>query len=482
MRVAFLSASGEVGGAERVLLDLAASLRRAEPRWELHLVTAAEGPLAAAAAELGGRVHVRPFPAALARVGDAGGSAGGSRAGLFPSLLAAAPGGARWTAGLRRLLRSIAPDVVHSHGFKVHVLGALALPRGARLVWHVHDYVSARRVMAGAMRRVAGRASAALAVSESVAADVRAACGPGLRVTTVRNAIDLARFAPDGERLRLDELASMPPAPPGTVRVGLVATMGVWKGHEVFLRAIAALDRDLPVRAYVVGGAIYGTAGSEVSVDGLRRLASELGIGDRVGFTGFGDAAAAMRALDVVVHASTQPEPFGLVIAEAMACARPVVVSAAGGAAEIVHEGRDALGFPPGDVRAMAEAIRRLVVDPDLRARMGAAGRETAERDFDRARLAAEVAPVYRSLVGDGSDVGGDVGSADVGSDDNGSSSRSDHGSHVRSISRSDDGSHVGSGSRSHVGSGDGSDGGSGDVGSGSGGSGDGADGGSDAG
>jgi glycosyltransferase involved in cell wall biosynthesis len=406
VRIAFLSASGQIGGAERVLLDLVASIGRAEPEWELHLVTAAGGPLNFAAARLEIPVHVHPFPAALARVGDAGSSAGGSRAGLLPSLLAAAPGTMRWTAVLRQTLKRIAPDVVHSHGFKVHVLGALALPRGVRLVWHVHDYVSGRRVMAGAMRRLAGRASAALAVSESVAADVRAACGPGLRVETVRNAIDLVRFAPDGERLELDAHASMPPAPPGTVRVGLVATMGLWKGHEVFLRAIAALGRDLPVRAYVVGGAIYGTAGSEVSVEGLRRLASELGIADRVGFTGLGDAAAAMRALDVVVHASTQPEPFGLVIAEAMACARPVVVSAAGGAAEIVHEGRDALGFPPGNVDAMAEAIRRLVVDPGLRARMGAAGRETAERDFDRARLAAEVAPVYRSLVGEGSDVG----------------------------------------------------------------------------
>jgi glycosyltransferase involved in cell wall biosynthesis len=193
----------------------------------------------------------------------------------------------------------------------------------------------------------------------------------------------------------------------GAVRVGLVATMGLWKGHEVFLRAVAALERDLPVRAYVVGGAIYGTAGSEVDPDRLRRLASELGIADRVGFTGFADAAAAMRALDVVVHASTQPEPFGLVIAEAMACARPVVVSAAGGAGEIITDSRDALGVPPGNVEAMAEAIRRLVVDADLRARMGAAGRETAERAFDRARLAAEVAPVYRSLVGEGPDGSG---------------------------------------------------------------------------
>jgi glycosyltransferase involved in cell wall biosynthesis len=109
-----------------------------------------------------------------------------------------------------------------------------------------------------------------------------------------------------------------------------------------------------------------------------------------------------MRALDVVVHASTQPEPFGLVIAEAMACGRPVVVSAAGGAGEIVRDGIDALAVPPGDAAAMAEAIRRLAEDAELRARMGAAGRARAEADFDRARLVRQVAPVYRGAGGGG--------------------------------------------------------------------------------
>jgi glycosyltransferase involved in cell wall biosynthesis len=398
VKVAFLSASGQAGGAERVLLDLLASLGVAEPGWERHLVCPAEGPLSRAAAALGAHVHLLPFPPALARAGDAG---GGPRLALAASLAAAAPGALGWARRLRRLLGRIGPDVVHTNGFKVHVLGALALPRGARLVWHVHDYVGGRRVMSSLMRRLAGRCSAALAVSASVRDDLRAACGAGLRVHVVRNAVDLARFAPAGPRLPLHERAGMAPEPPGTVAVGLVATLGVWKGHAVFLDAVSRLPPEPPVRAYVVGGAIYGTAGSEVDVAALRRRAAELGIADRVGFTGFvDDPAAAMRALDAVVHASTQPEPFGLVIAEAMACARPVVVSAAGGAAELVDDGRDALAVPPGDAAALAGAIRRLAQDAGLRARLGAAGRAKAEREFDRARLAAEVAPVYRSLPG----------------------------------------------------------------------------------
>ena len=386
-----------MGGAERSLLDLMASLRAAEPEWELHLVVAGVGPLAAAALELGALVHPLPFPRALGRAGDAGGSA----LALGGRLLAAGPAGALWLRRLRALLRRLSPDVVHSNGFKVHVAGAMAMPPGARLVWHVHDYVAARRLMAGALRRLAPRASAAIAVSRSVGEDVRAVCGPALRVEVVHNAVDLDRFTPDGPRAPLHELAGMAVPSPDAVSVGLVATMGLWKGHHVFLHALAHLPADLPVRGYVVGGRIYATAASEVDPEALRRLAAELEIADRVGFTGFvDDAPAAMRALDVVVHASVQPEPFGLVIAEAMACARPVIVSAAGGAAELVHDGADALAVPPGDVEALAAAIGRLAEDRALRERLGAAGRATAERDFDRARLARQVAPLYRSLAG----------------------------------------------------------------------------------
>ena len=106
-----------------------------------------------------------------------------------------------------------------------------------------------------------------------------------------------------------------------------------------------------------------------------------------------------MRALDVVVHASTEPEPFGLVIAEGMACARPVIVSRAGGAAEITTPGVDALAYAPGDSGQLAECLLSLVSDAALRRRLGDAGRATAERVFDPRRMAADMTPVYESLA-----------------------------------------------------------------------------------
>ncbi|HEX6367306.1 MAG TPA: glycosyltransferase family 4 protein [Longimicrobium sp.] len=406
LSVVYLSASAAMGGAERALLDLLASLRAAEPEWRLALVAPEDGPLAAAARALGVDARVLAFPPALAGLGDAGASAGGSRGGtlsLLAGMLRAGPGAARYLSRLRALLAEMGPDVVHTNGFKMHLLGARAAPAGARVVWHLHDFVSTRRAMAGLLRRSAGRVDGVIAVSRSVAEDAASVVGREVPVRTVYNAVDLDRFRLVGAGMDLDAAAGMPPAPAGTIRVGLVATMGRWKGHGVFLNAVAALPRELPVRAYVVGGGIYRTAGSEVRAEDLRRQAAALGIADRVGFTGFAeDAAAAIRALDVVVHASTQPEPFGLVIAEAMACGRAVVASAAGGAGEIVTAGHDALAVAPGDVEGLAEAIRRLALDPVLRDRLGRAGRETAVRRFDRARLAAEVAPLYRSLTSKG--------------------------------------------------------------------------------
>ena len=113
-------------------------------------------------------------------------------------------------------------------------------------------------------------------------------------------------------------------------------------------------------------------------------MIASYGLERQVGLTGFVDRpAAAMRALDIVVHASTKPEPFGLVIAEGMSCGRAVIVSAAGGADELVTSEIDALTHPPGDVDGLARCIERLTTDSELRQRLAAAGRQSALRRFD---------------------------------------------------------------------------------------------------
>jgi glycosyltransferase involved in cell wall biosynthesis len=182
------------------------------------------------------------------------------------------------------------------------------------------------------------------------------------------------------------------------MRVGLVATFAYWKGHEVFLRAAAAVTGSH--RFYVVGGPIYATGGSQWSLDDLRARAAALGVAERVGFTGFvEDVPAAMRGLDVVVHASTEPEPFGLAIVQAMACGRPVVTTAVGGARELIVPEENALAVPPVDSAALARAIDRLAAEPALRARLAQAGRVNVERHFSRVYLAEKAVAFYEGLA-----------------------------------------------------------------------------------
>jgi glycosyltransferase involved in cell wall biosynthesis len=398
MRIAFLTVSAEMGGSERSLVELLHGLRRLRPDWVFDVVLPREGPLAARVRDAGASAVILPMPAALARFGEA---ARGGLAARGAALLGATAAAAGYARRLRKLIRALGSDVIHSNGVKLHVLAAWIASRRTPLVWHIHEYVTPRRLSRRLLRVCAGRAAAAVANSHSVARDLAVAVGTGLRIETIYNGIDLEEFSPEGDVADLDQMSGLPPAPAGSVRIGLVATFGRWKGHDVFLQAIARIDPALPVRACIVGGAVYDTAGSQYSLEELRRLASEAGVEPRVGFTGFVDRTApVLRALDVVVHASTLPEPFGLAIAEAMACGRAVVVSGAGGAAEIVETGRDALAHPPGDAAALGAVLSRLVCDASLRRQLGAAARTSALVKFDGRTFAASFSSVYESVAG----------------------------------------------------------------------------------
>lgn len=397
MKILFLNPSGQLGGAEWVLLDLLACLRETRPAWDLELLVTADGPLAAKAQELGAAVTVLKMPAAAARLGD---STPGDQVRAAARLAAAAGATVRYLMKLRAAVGAARPDIVHSNGFKMHVLSAQACPPRAALLWHIHDYVSTRPLMRRLMSLSARHCRIAIANSNHVAADVSRACGARLRVVRVYNGVDTAKFSPNGPALDLDRLAGLAPAPSNVIKIGLLGTMARWKGHRVFLRALARLADEIPLRGYVVGGPIYETSGSEERLDDLREIAVELGLRECVGFTGFvEEPAQAIRALDIVVHASTSAEPFGRVIAEAMASQKPVVVSRGGGASELISEEEDALAFAPGDHAGLAQQMMRLANDPGLRTRLAIRARRAALDRFDRRHTAAEMIGIYESLA-----------------------------------------------------------------------------------
>lgn len=402
MHVTFMSGSAELGGAERSLLDHAASLRQVVPSWTLSVLAPAAGPLLDEATRLGMHARAIPFGPMLARVGETTAGTSAGRARLAARLLGAGLPALGYLRRLRSTLRTLRPDILHTHGIKVHLLGGWANPGTAAVVWHLHDYVGRRATTASLLRHSLHRCRAIVANSCSVADDARAALGGAIPIDTVANGIDLNRFQPFGPRLDLDALAGLPRAVEPALRIGLLATFSRWKGHVAFLEAFARAA--IPsARAYVIGGPVYQTSDSQYALSELRAHAARLGIADRVGFTGFvADAGAALRALDVVVHASTDPEPFGLVIAEAMACGRAVVVSDAGGAHELFTRGHDGLAHAPGDVAGLVARLTELAGQPDLRARLGRAAADTARQRFDRGRLAGQLMSVYDRVLARG--------------------------------------------------------------------------------
>lgn len=190
------------------------------------------------------------------------------------------------------------------------------------------------------------------------------------RIVVIYPPVDSSRFAPEvscaTQQLEFSITGS-------ELCFGIIGSLRERKGHRVFLRAAARVMRALPQsRAFIVGEA--APADLPYKQD-LILLARELGIEDRVVFTGFRtDVSELIQFLHVVVHASVKPEPFGRVIIEAMAMRKPVIASMAGGPLEIITNGRNGFLVPPDDDEQLADHIIKLLTDSALAARIGEQG------------------------------------------------------------------------------------------------------------
>jgi glycosyltransferase involved in cell wall biosynthesis len=185
--------------------------------------------------------------------------------------------------------------------------------------------------------------------------------------------------------------------------VGTVGRITRWKGQDDFLRAAALVAETHPdVRFVVVGDCVSSPAEQEADEayrEELHALADELGIADRVVFAGYRqDIPAAMNAFDVFVLPS-HDEPFGIVVLEAMAARRPIVATRAGGVPAIVRHEEETLLVPARDAEAMADAIVRLLDDPELAQRIARAAAERVRADYPLWRPAARVRGIYESLI-----------------------------------------------------------------------------------
>jgi glycosyltransferase involved in cell wall biosynthesis len=275
-----------------------------------------------------------------------------------------------------RHLRRETPDLVYLANGVAPNLDALVAAARAGVPTLVHEK-GFRRI--GPRERFASRwIDTFVGMTELVTAHAKSRGIRARRHVTVYDGIDCEHFAAGGGGAVRRELGIAADAPV----IGIVGHIQSWKGQDLVVQATAMLRARHPaLRCLIVGG--VHRQGAEYAERMRARIAAE-GLGEHVILTGARrDVAACLEAMDVAVHASTNPEPFGRVLIEAMALGRPLVAPREGGPLEIVVDGETGLLVPPRDPAALAAAIDRLVGDPALRRRMGDAGRARVDAVFD---------------------------------------------------------------------------------------------------
>jgi len=359
--------SGTLGGAERVLIDVAGALGALGGEVCL---ACPPGPMADTARRRGVRVlALRPRTLALrgrgGRVRD----------------LAARASAARALVGHRRELARLAadldPDVIALWGMRSAIAWQLwRRPRGARrarVVIAHHDMLPGAGGIARRVRAAAARADAVVVNSRAVADDLDPLRTLGERLSVVYPGVDPV---PSGW-------------PDGAPVVVVIGALVGWKRVDLALEAVALARRQVPsLRLRVVGAPL---AGSEGTLEHLRARASEPDLAGAVQFTGaVADVRDELARATCLLHCAER-EPFGLVVAEALAAGRPVVVPISGGPAEIADAACGVL-YPPGDVAAAAAGVVSLVRQPQLARALGEAGRLRIAERFGRQRMRTEFA------------------------------------------------------------------------------------------
>ena len=381
-RILFIDHTAQLGGAELYLLDVVRPLKECA-----HVVLFEHGPLQGVLEKEGIQVTVLGGGHAFMRVQRKG----GLLQAMFsaPSLLAQA-----WK--LKKLARSF--DVIFANSQKALLVGSIAARMAHRpLVWSLHDLLVAEHFsrwhryidvfFANAFARK-------VIVNSKATRDAFVSNGGKVENThIVYNGLDSRRFttAYRAEDSDLRERLSIYDAP----LLGVFGRLAPWKGQHVMLELMTRL-RDTHV--LLVGDAVF--EGDREYEQQLRSMADRLGIANRVHFLGFRyDVPELMRLVDIVVHTSVSPEPFGRVIVEGMFAGKPVIATNAGGVQEIIEHRKTGWLVPPGDVDALTKTVRYLQKFQQETILIAEAGQASAVKRFSIALTRKQVESIIEEVV-----------------------------------------------------------------------------------
>ena len=362
-KILFVDHTAVMGGAELSLLDLATAYAATSK-----VLLYEDGSLRKRLQQQGVTVEVDKADATMLKLKASGG---------LNSLLSIPE---LWRIAGRVSRAASGYEAIVANSQKSFVTAAIATLRNSPpVIWHLRDILTAKhfsRINRLVAVFLANRfASRVIVNSQATAKAFIAAGGRADLCRVVYNGFKSDRF----DLVTTDEIAQIRTqlgigdAP----LVGLFSRLSYWKGQHILLEAVKNLPE---VQVILVGEALFG---EQEYVSELKELADVSELAGRVHWLGFrDDVPVLMKACDVVVHTSTEPEPFGRVIIEGQLAQKPVIASAAGGALELIEDGVNGYLFPPKNSSALGEAIAKLVADSHLAQTLAQRGYQDAKQNF----------------------------------------------------------------------------------------------------
>jgi glycosyltransferase involved in cell wall biosynthesis len=290
---------------------------------------------------------------------------------------------------LARILKELAPEVVHAHDAHGVALASLALSLGR---------LDAEPLLIASRRVDFHLQGSSFSRWKYRQVDCFIAASEAIRVMLIGDGIEADRIVTVHEGIDIDRVTAEPAAaihaelwlPTHAPLVGNVAALVPHKGQRHLIEAAALVVREVPDARFIIMGE------GELR-QALEKQIKDLHLEKHVILTGFRpDVLAFHKGFDLFVMSSVT-EGLGTSLLDAMASAKAIVATATGGIPEVVVEGVTGLLVPPRDHHAMAAAIIRLLRDPGLREQMGRAGFERVRTRFSAARMVEETVGVYRA-------------------------------------------------------------------------------------
>jgi glycosyltransferase involved in cell wall biosynthesis len=378
-KILFVDHTAVMGGAELSLLDLSTAYAQ-----ESKVLLFSDGILRERLEKAGVKVSIAQASADMLNLRTSG---GWSSLTVIPEL---------WK--MAGLIAQEAKDyeLVLANSQKAFITSVLATLRGSPAVlWYLHDILTAkhfsqinRQIVVFLANRFATKV---LVNSQATGQAFVAARGKKELLNVVYNGFESQQFDRVGieERKKVRDGLGIGNAP----LIGLFSRLSYWKGQHILLEAVKQLPQ---VQVILVGEALFGE-GEYVSQ--LKTLTATPKLTGRVHWLGFrDDVPTLMKACDIIVHTSTEPEPFGRVIVEGQLAQKPVIAAAAGGVLELIEDGINGYLFPPQDAIALRQLIQKLIEDKHLAQTIAQQGYSSAKSNFALKTILASFAQAIASV------------------------------------------------------------------------------------